>query len=100
MNRHNIRLAKQRFLGNETSTMFFSLFGCQILAPRNHAHPERMSDFRDQRTDIAEPDNPERLAMQIIAYQRLPAAASHASVFSRKITHECVDQCPTVAVDE
>src|SRR5712671_1310767 len=95
MNRENIRLAEQRFLRNEASTVFFGLFGCQILAPRNHTHPERMSDFRYQRTDIAEPDNPERLAMQIIAYRQLPAAASHGSVFSRKITHECVDQCPS-----
>jgi hypothetical protein len=84
MNRHNIRLTKQRFLRNEASTMFFGLFAGQILAPRNHAHPERMSDFCDQRTDIAAPDDSERLAMQIIAYRQLPAAASHGSVFSRK----------------
>src|SRR6516225_9381525 len=96
MNRDNIRSPKQRFFRNQSSPpILFRLFTCQILAPRDDAHPERLSNFCDPRTDIAQSDDPERLTIQVITYRQLPAAASYGHVFGGKVAQERVDQCPS-----
>src|SRR3954471_22497566 len=60
---------------------FAALVRGQVLAPRGDLHAERLGDVRDAGAQLAEPDDAERLALEVEADRALPQLARlHARI--------------------
>ena len=66
----------------------------EVGAPRDRAHTERSGDGREQRSQIAEADDAERLAFEQRAETDLPAAVANRRILGRDAAGQREDEPP------
>ena len=63
----------------------YALVGSRRAVPGDHLHADAARDAGDLAADAAEPDQAERLALELHAFERVPDAAAHRAVHARKL---------------
>src|SRR3954453_17710575 len=89
MDRQKVRLPEQVLLRNKRRTAGLGLFFGEVLAPGDQIHADRLADLADLAAELAEAQEPERLAGELDAERRLPGhALLHAIVLVADLARE------------
>ena len=77
MDGQNVSPAEQFVFGHVDRTGFFRGFRCQVRAPRDDVHAERLAHPRHSRTDPAQTQHAQHRTAELPADRRLPATGTH-----------------------
>ncbi|KPY50464.1 hypothetical protein ALO56_05267 [Pseudomonas viridiflava] len=94
MHRQYIGLLEQRLLAHISDATFGGGLRCQILAPGDDLHAERLTVAGNPLADTAQPQNAQRLAVQIAAQPDLPVTGAQCIGFGHQIASDAHDQRP------
>ena len=72
----DVGVAEQVLLGGVVDARLLALLSRQVRAPRDHLHAERLGDAGDAQAELAEPDDAERLALDVGPERDLPRLAA------------------------
>src|SRR5262245_12827848 len=86
---YEIGLAEKLLLAHVVDADLLALLRCQILAPGNDFHPERLGDLSGARAELAEAEDAEGQTLQIHADRRLPR---HAGLHPRILVTDMTGQ--------
>ncbi|KPB15898.1 Uncharacterized protein AC516_4620 [Pseudomonas amygdali pv. sesami] len=94
MHREHVRLFEQLLFADVRDARFGSGFGCQILAPGNDLHAERLTVAGNPFADTAQPENAQGFAVQVAAQPDLPVARAQRVGLGHQIAGDAHDQRP------
>src|SRR3984893_4777831 len=80
MDGDEIRAAEKLVLARIFGPRFAAFFRCEILAPRQHLHSERLRNAGSAGAELAQPENPERQSFEVKPDGALPG---HAGLHAR-----------------
>ena len=80
MDGDEIRAAEKLVLARILGSRFAAFLRREILAPRQHLHPERLRNAGSAGAELAQPENPERQSFEVKPNRALPG---HAGLHAR-----------------